>query len=83
LTRAETSTNGEDSSPVPETHWRRGAVIGGLLGAAAWVAFVATLEPADPGQPSNVSIAILGAPVFFLVAALPGAMIDGLFPKRE
>lgn len=67
---------------VPKTHWKRGALVGGILGTATWVGYLAIRGCGSTTTDETcASAAVWLAPVAALLGAIPGALIGGLFPK--
>ncbi len=72
------------SSAVKPTHWKRGALIGAVIGASAWIAINLSQGCGGSGSDSDCVVWAVGlSPVFGLLGAIPGALIGGLFPKGE
>jgi hypothetical protein len=68
----------ESDSVSQPTHWKEGAIVGGLVGAiAGGVLAYAACEQAETSRCSTVPGIILGAALL----AIPGALIGGQFPK--
>jgi hypothetical protein len=68
------------SQPSHPTQWRKGAVIGGVVGGLlGFLAASALDDPDGDGQLSTVGVTIGGAGV----GAIAGALIGGLFPRKE
>ena len=68
---------------VKPTYWKRGAVIGGAITAAAWIAYIATHGCGSTTTSERcLFIGIMVTPVAALIGAIPGALIGGLFPKE-
>lgn len=73
-----------DSLNIPPTHWKTGALIGGGAGALFGGYFGAEMcRYSETYEGSCVLSAIGGAAFFGLLAAIPGALIGGQFPKSE
>jgi hypothetical protein len=71
-----------DSIPrrIRPTHWKKGALIGGLAGGAALAVLVETVcSLGDCGGSATVN-ALLGGAV---LGGIVGALIGGQFPKEE
>ncbi len=78
----ETRTVNRAADAVPRaegTYWKRGALIGAIVGAGAWIA----TNVADGCRGECLGRTIGVAPFFGLLGAIPGALIGGLFPKGE
>jgi len=68
---------------VKPTHWKRGALVGGAIGAAAWITYIATHGCGSTTTNERcVFIGIGMTPVAALIGAIPGALIGGMFPKE-
>lgn len=64
------------------THWKRGALIGGIIGAGAWIAVNLSQGCGGVREDSGCIAWSFGlSPVFGLLGAIPGSLIGGLFPK--
>lgn len=62
-------------APVRPSHWR----IGALIGAVGGIVFANVLVNADASPGRRVGLSVVSGAVL----AVPGALIGGLFPKRE
>jgi hypothetical protein len=62
---------------VPATHWKRGALIGGIAGAGLWILW--NLSDEDDG---NIRWGVALAPLYGLVGAAVGALIGGAFTRQ-
>ena len=70
------------TSPQP-THWKKGLVIGGLVGTVGLGGFVYALcEGLKETQESCVGPGLGGAAIGAVIGATVGALIGGQFPKR-
>jgi hypothetical protein len=68
----------ELDSVAEQTHWKEGAIIGGLVGAiAGGVLAYAACEQSETSRCSTVPGIMVGAALL----AIPGALIGGQFPK--
>ena len=65
------------------TQWKRGALIGAVIGAGAWIAINLSQGCGGSGSDSDCVVWAVGlSPVFGLLGAIPGALVGGLFPKK-
>lgn len=74
-----------DSVSVPQTHWKKGAVIGGLaLGIPALLIGLAWCGDPDSGSDRSAAACVIGGTaVATLTGATIGALIGGQFPKHQ
>jgi hypothetical protein len=71
------------TSPQP-THWKKGLVIGGVIGTVGLGGFVYALcEGLKETQESCVGPALGGAAIGAVIGGTVGALIGGQFPKRS
>ena len=63
--------------PIQPTHWKRGALIGGLGTGALFVILV------EGGGCDCLVDALAFSPLFIIPGAFIGAMVGGLFPKAD
>lgn len=64
---------------VRPNQWKRGALIGGGIATALFVALVASSD--DCGASPCMLVAVGIAPAAFLIGAFPGALIGSFFPR--
>lgn len=68
---------------VRPTHWKRGLLIGGVIGTFGLGAFVYTLcEGLKETQESCLGPGLSGAALGAVIGGTVGALIGGQFPKR-
>lgn len=73
------------ASAPPATHWKEGALIGGIpFGIFGFLLLHGLCQSNDSAGEKNCTGAGLGGAAFgFLIGAIPGALIGGQIPEHE
>jgi hypothetical protein len=68
--------------PAPPTHWKEGALVGGLIGAVGGTVLgLAICRNSEELGKNCAGSAVAGGLISALVLAIPGALIGGQLPK--
>ena len=68
--------------PAPPTHWKEGALVGGLIGAVGGTVLgLAICRNSEELGKNCAGSAVAGGLISALVLAIPGALIGGQMPK--